>query len=57
MHLSIGTRVKIKNYSPEFNGKIGYVSSRDGEYYAVRIRNYVILDLYLCELEKVKEEE
>ena len=57
MHLPAGTRVKIKNYSSEFNGKIGYIHSRDGEYYTVRIRNHVISDLYLCELEEVKEEE
>ena len=55
MHLPAGTRVKIKNYSSEFNGKIGYVCDRDGEYYRVRIGNIIIYDLYLCELEKVKD--
>ena len=54
MHLPSGTKVKIKNYYPEFNGKIGYVCARDGEYYQVKIGNIIIYDLYLCELEKVK---
>ena len=55
MHLPLGTKVKIKNYYPEFNGKIGYVCDRDGEYYQVRIGNITVYDLYLCELEKVKD--
>ncbi len=53
LHLKPLTKVKIVGYSKEFNGKIGFVAARDGEYYKINMGGFFLYDLYLCELEEV----
>lgn len=56
-HLKIGTKVRVKNYCEAFDGEIGVILCRNGEYYTVELLNLYsdmrIVSLYLCEMEVI----
>jgi ribosomal protein L21E len=52
--LKVETVVKIRNYAPDFNGKIGTIISRNGELYTVQLLKITLHNIYQCELEVLK---
>jgi hypothetical protein len=52
-HLKVGSIVRIVGYCPDFNGEVGTILARDGEYYKIDLDGIILYDLYACELEVV----
>ena len=50
-HIKVGTIVAIKNYAVTFNGHLGMILARDGEYYTVNLGWITLYGIYPCEME------
>lgn len=51
----VGDTVRIKNLGREFNGKVGRVVGKNGEYHYIDIRidgQTINIETYACELDK-----
>lgn len=50
-HLKVGTRVEIVGYCPDFDGEVGIILARDGEYYTINLKGIILYGIYFCELQ------
>ena len=54
----IGSKVRVTRLCKEYNGKVGKVVGRDGEYITVSLnspRQNLKVEVYPCEIEEVVE--
>ena len=50
--MKVGTRVRIRYFSPTFNGLVGKIVEKDGDYHTVKLDGgWLLYRVYDCEME------
>ncbi len=54
MYYNVGDEIEVKNYTSKYNGRLGEIKNRNGEYFLVELRDGSMLQLYMCEMGRIE---